>query len=101
VNLLSWGTSTTAISATLPAAVQPSGEQCRCSGVVYPQNAAGDFGLGAALAVSRGLWPPRPGREGEGAKIYGADVLVSKSPRCDMADVGCGCGVFLGYLALW
>jgi hypothetical protein len=26
-------------------------------------------------------------------------VLVSKSPLCDMADVGCGCGVSLGHLA--
>jgi hypothetical protein len=28
-------------------------------------------------------------------------VLVSKSPGCDMADVGYGCGVSLGHLALW
>jgi hypothetical protein len=30
-------------------------------------------------------------REGEGAKMCGADVLVSKSPRCDMD----GCGVWV------
>ena len=77
-------------------AVQPSGEQCGCSGGVYPQDAVGDPGLGASLAASRsgvrtGRPPLRSGlhaleREGEGAKICGADVLVSKSPRCDMAD---------------
>jgi hypothetical protein len=89
-------------------AVQPSGEQCGCSGGVYPQDAAGDSGLGAALAacVRTGRPPLRSGlyvleREGEGAKICGADVLVSKSPRCDVEDVGCGCGVSLGHLALW
>ena len=102
----SWDTSTTAISASPPSscalASQPSGEQCGCSGGVYPQDAASDSGLGAALAAHP---PLRSGlhaleREAEGAKICGADVLVSKSPRCDMADVGCGCGVSLGHLAL-
>jgi hypothetical protein len=77
----------------------------------YPQDAAGFSGLGAALAASHsgvrtGRPPLRSGlqfleREEEGAKICGADLLVSKSPRCDMADVGCGCGVSLGNLALW
>jgi hypothetical protein len=67
--------------------------------------------LGAALAASRsGVRAGRPSlrrglhaleREGEGAKICGADVLISTSPRCDMADVGCGCGASLGHLALW
>jgi hypothetical protein len=112
VNLLSWDTSTTAISATLPAAVQPSGEQCRCSGGVYPQDAAGDSGLGAALAASRsGVRTGRPPlRSGLHVRDEKEKVLkfmeltclyVSKSPRCDMADVGCGCGVSLGHLALW
>jgi hypothetical protein len=66
---------------------EPSGEQCGCSGGVYPQDAAGDSGLGTALTASRsgvrtGRAPLRSGlhvleREGEGAKICGADVLVS------------------------
>jgi hypothetical protein len=40
------------------AAVQPSDEQCSCSGGVHSQDAAGDSGLGAALAASRsgGEW---------------------------------------------
>jgi hypothetical protein len=41
--------------------VQPSGEQCGCSGGVYPQDAVGDSGLGAALAASRfGVRTGRP-----------------------------------------
>jgi hypothetical protein len=73
---------------------------------LYSQDAVDDSGLGAALAASRsgvrtGRPPLRSGfhvleREGEGAKICGADVLVSKSPRCDMADVGCLWASWLG-----
>jgi hypothetical protein len=38
--------------------VQPSGEQFGCSGGVYPQDDAGDSGLGAALhsAVASTSW---------------------------------------------
>jgi hypothetical protein len=101
----SWDTSTTAISASPPSSCAASGEQKGCSGGVYPQDAVGDPGIGIALAASHsGVRTGRSGlhaleREGEGAKICGADVLVSKSPQCDMADVGCGCGVSLGHLA--
>jgi hypothetical protein len=44
-----------------------------------------ECGLGALHSPQ---WPPRPEtrKEGEGAKVCGADVLVSQSLRCDMAD---------------
>jgi hypothetical protein len=79
---------------------EPSQQLCSLQAndvvALSPQDAVGDPDLGAALAASRsgvrtGRPPLRSGlhaleREGEGAKICGADVLVSKSPRCDMAD---------------
>jgi hypothetical protein len=78
--------------------VKPAGKQCGCSGEVYPQDAAGDSGLGAALAASRSgvRTPLRSGlyaleREGEGAKICGADVLVSKVSTVRHG----GCGVWV------